>query len=198
MNLLTGSELSITPTDPLWVKMTAELVLASKPSQPGLIIAPMRLEGDLAIFPDSQLMLGKELRAAGIGAQYLSGPKGRTFQSHYSAVSDSVVDFIGSFLFNFAVEAAYDTCKGTFEFLRERYPPRRTEEQASIRLGMRVSPDGTSDVWYDATAPASQLLPMTERLVLEHLALVGTQSKPLRPQGEGHDHTPRIGKPDQS
>jgi hypothetical protein len=161
--------------DPRWAR-EAEMWMAtgSLLESDSVTILPTRVESGVAVFSDQVVTIVKDLRSAGLKAQYLSCPGGRQFESTYT----DLAAVVAAFLFSVSTNAAWDVCKATFTYLRAQLAGQITAQaKATVRVSTVMLPDGARASWMEMTGPAGRVIDQAEAVVRAQIAALTNSHK---------------------
>jgi hypothetical protein len=121
-----------------------ERILASE----GVLIVPVRVQGEIGIYTDDQLMLKKALIAEGIGAEFMHDADHRQWVGFKGPV-------IGEIIVGLATS-------GTVAALQAYFIRLGSKHRIRVRAARRIEQDGSRLDWFEASGEASDVAEMFE------------------------------------
>jgi hypothetical protein len=119
-----------------------------------IVVLPASVEGDMGIYPNGALMLVKEMRAAGIPAQFLHDPEHRQWQVHMGEIPLDLLIGVSSGLISSGIWASFSHLVGN-------HFPKQTVHLHVVR--QRRKADGSLDsTTVELTGTGPQLKPLLE------------------------------------
>ncbi|MFF4879717.1 hypothetical protein [Micromonospora sp. NPDC000668] len=152
-------EVTVEQVDQRWLDIVLPLVQSELPT---LTLLPQRIENGATIYDAQLLHAAKTLRANGVDAQFVSGERGRLYQSNFSATGALLLGV----LLNLASSAAWDGIKYFTSMLRTQLKTSRASTQkVVIAMGITKNADGSSTTWQRIEGPADLALERVEAIV---------------------------------